>query len=753
MAEQETKSTVRFEEFTTVDWIDDNAKERRRLQSLWSSLGTGPLAWARLAYESTVAWIVVLLVGALIGVNTAFISIITEWLSDSKLGVCSTAWWLNEKFCCWESVEEDQYGVCSDWVTWDRVITGHDLAFVRWLAFVVIGTVLATVCAYLVREYAPLAAGSGLPEIKSILGGFVIRGFMGGWTLLMKSVGLALAVASGLSVGKEGPAVHMGCCIGNVVSRNFSKYRRNYARQREIISASAAAGVAVAFGAPIGGVLFSLEDLSSHFPLKTLWRSFFCALIATVSLQAMNPFRTGKLVMFQATYDRDWHFFEILFFIIIGIFGGVYGGICIRLNLKVTAFRKKYLSGHVVQEVAVLALVTTAITYTNRYTRQDMGELLSYLLRECKDGDWAGICRAESSSWVIGGLLAATLIRAVGTVCAYGCKVPCGIFVPSMAIGATFGRMLGIIAQTLHRSYPKSHLFAQCAPDTPCITPATYAFLGAAAALCGVTKVTVAVVVIMYELTGALNFIVPTMIVVMVARVIGDAIVEGGISEQLILLNGLPFFDEEENLLDTPIASVMRMDVRCISADGVAYGELRRMLDETANFKGFPVVSNEHDMRLVGYVQREAILRATLALRGRLSDSTVVTFGGGSASGDDVAEVGASISAAGRGSRFVLGGERAMVTLAELVNTSPITVSPRTAAETVLEMFRKLGPRVILVANEDGQLTGLLTRKDILKYIRGLHAEEEHGGFDGQQGQQGQGRLRNGYSSVPDSTT
>lgn len=82
--------------------------------------------------------------------------------------------------------------------------------------------------------------------------------------------------------------------------------------------------------------------MSHTFNIKTMWRSFFCALVATVTLsvrrlywlrvkvllknfhQAMNPFRTGKLVLFQVTYDRDWHFFEIIFFIIIGIFGVSY---------------------------------------------------------------------------------------------------------------------------------------------------------------------------------------------------------------------------------------------------------------------------------------------------------------------------------------------------------------------------------------------------------------------------------------------
>ncbi|KAJ2102248.1 glycerol ethanol, ferric requiring protein [Coemansia sp. S100] len=696
-----TKSTARFDEFATVDWIDDAAKERRRLQGLWGHLGTRQvsLSWVYLAYDAAVSWIVVLLAGVLIGVNTAMISIVTEWLSDAKQGVCSRGWWLNQKFCCWEEADE----ACAAWLTWDQALVGGSSGFIRWLAFVTTGTAMAATCAFLVRGYAPLAAGSGLGEIKAILGGFVIRGFMGGWTLVMKSVGLALAVGSGLSVGKEGPAVHMGCCIGNVVARNFSKYRRSAARQREVISAAAAAGVAVAFGAPIGGVLFSLEDLSSHFPRKTLWRSFLCALIATVSLQAMNPFRTGKLVMFQATYDRDWHFFETGFFVLLGVFGGVFGGICIRLHLRVAAWRRRYVRpSDAVTEAAILALGTTAITYANVYTRADMGELLAYLLQECPSatalqqpsGGWGGMCDPANSGRVIIGLLAATVIRAIGTIVAYGCRVPCGIFVPSMAIGASFGRMLGTLAQHLHRTYPKWALFAQCAPDTPCITPATYAFLGAAAAMCGVTKVTVAVVVIMYELTGALNFIVPTMIVVMVARVIGDAIVEGGISEQLILLNGLPFLgeDEDECLLDTVAAAIMRPAEELVVVPiGISLYRLQRLLENSSGFQGFPVVDSESDMRLVGYVHRDAVVKA-IASYEAANNETMVSF-----------------SSSGPGS----------ISLAHLVNPSPTTVRPRTAAETVVEIFRKLGPRVVLVASEeDGTLAGLLTRKDILRHTR-----------------------------------
>ena len=90
-----------------------------------------------------------------------------------------------------------------------------------------------------------------------------MKDFLGFWTLLIKSIGLPLAIASGLSVGKEGPSVHYAVCTGNVISRLFEKYKRNASKTREILSACAAAGVAVAFGSPIGGVLFSLE-VRSH---------------------------------------------------------------------------------------------------------------------------------------------------------------------------------------------------------------------------------------------------------------------------------------------------------------------------------------------------------------------------------------------------------------------------------------------------------------------------------------------------------
>lgn len=74
-------------------------------------------------------------------------------------------------------------------------------------------------------------------QIKTILSGFIIRGYLGKWTLLIKTVTLVLVVSSGLSLGKEGPLVHVACCCGNFFSSLFSKYSKNEGKRREVMSA------------------------------------------------------------------------------------------------------------------------------------------------------------------------------------------------------------------------------------------------------------------------------------------------------------------------------------------------------------------------------------------------------------------------------------------------------------------------------------------------------------------------------------
>lgn len=77
-------------------------------------------------------------------------------------------------------------------------------------------------------------------------------------------------------------------------------------KMREMLSIACSAGLSVAFGAPIGGVLFSYEEINTYFPRRVLWRAFLCSLVAAVVLKELNPTGTGKLVLFETNYGIDY---------------------------------------------------------------------------------------------------------------------------------------------------------------------------------------------------------------------------------------------------------------------------------------------------------------------------------------------------------------------------------------------------------------------------------------------------------------
>ncbi|KAJ7045994.1 Cl-channel protein [Mycena alexandri] len=746
--DDELEQIRRYEDFRTIDWIQDSILERNRrirdARTLYASHrgphGEVTVSWLwthfRKALDAGQTWFVVSLVGVCIGLNAAIISIITEWLSDIKMGYCHDGWWLNQQFCCWEIDGEDTDG-CDSWHPWSTV------GVARWSIYVIFAAMFSFVAAHLVRSLAKYAAGSGISEIKCILAGFVMQGFLGFMTFFIKSITLPLVIASGLSVGKEGPSVHVACCIGSLVAGMFGKFRRSQGKMREIVTAASAAGVAVAFGAPIGGVLFSIEEMSHTFSIKTMWRSFFCALMATVTLSAMNPFRTGKLVLFQVTYDRDWHFFEIIFFVILGIFGGVYGAFVVKFNLQVAAFRRKHLSKHGVAEAVVLATITAMIGYSNQFLRIDMTESMSILFRECDNGgNVNNVCQSSLQWRLSNSLLLATVIRIGLVVVSYGCKVPAGIFVPSMAIGATFGRMIGIMVKAMYQAYPTSGMFAFCDPDAPCITPGTYAFLGAAAALSGVMRITVTVVVIMFELTGALTYILPTMIVLLVTKAVGDFLGTNGIAEEMIRFNGFPFLEKEDHAFNVSVSAVMRTDLSTLNESGMRVKDIEATLAAT-EFKGFPLVSKDGSRLLGGYVGRTELLYVLERSRKTqdIVPDTLCLFKADGGDGDledfdlgNALSVGIEEDFAETIFESTTSGQQ-QLKFWPWVNQTPLTVSPQLPLEIVMQLFKRMGPRVILV-EDHGVLAGLVTVKDVLRWIAVEKPErepswDERGGLDG----------------------
>jgi chloride channel 3/4/5 len=96
--------------------------------------------------------------------------------------------------------------ICYEWQTWSQYLGVHSTlgeSLLQALVYIALAVAFAGAASVLVRSYAPHAYHTGIPEVVSILGGFVLDSFLSPWTLLIKAVGIALAVASGLSLGKE----------------------------------------------------------------------------------------------------------------------------------------------------------------------------------------------------------------------------------------------------------------------------------------------------------------------------------------------------------------------------------------------------------------------------------------------------------------------------------------------------------------------------------------------------------------------
>lgn len=487
------------------------------------------------------------------------------------------------------------------------------------------------------------------------------------------------------------------------------------ARKREVFSAAAAAGISVAFGSPIGGVLFSLEQLSYYFPDKTMWQSFVCAMVAAVTLQAFNPFRSGKLIMYQVTYHDGWHDFELVPFAFLGLLGGLYGGMFIKINMAVAEWRKSrsYLKGPVTQ-VVIIAIVTALISFPIKFMRAQASELVYFLFAECADlhEDTLGLCKeGRANTGVITLLLLSALLGIILASFTFGLTIPAGIILPSMAIGGLYGRAVGLSVQVMQEAWPNGFIFSSCEPDKQCVTPGTYAIIGAASALGGATRMTVSIVVIMFELTGALPYVLPIMIAVMISKWVGDAISPSSIYEAWIRFNGYPFLDNRDDngtsIPDVPAAQVMTRieDLFFITATGHTIRSLRRMLTQQL-YRGFPVIDNDRDALLLGYISRTELayaLSTAVSAPRNLSEDTEAYF-----------------------SHQPLSDPTTSLDLRPWMDQTPITLNAAASFQLTFSMFQRLGLRYVLFTDK-GSLKGLLTKKDVWYVMNGIEEEVETG--------------------------
>jgi chloride channel 3/4/5 len=755
---------VWYDQFTSTDWVHDSIADGFRKRELRRRKDIRGRLWQ--LFDSAQGWILVAVIGCITALFAYFIDVTEASVFDYKEGICRNFWYWSRAKCC------NGKRHCDNWRSWSQLIrpSGVDSMWIDFAAFIG-GCVLLSMASCFLTLYTktvvpshtalltldedlgavPLlandsdakdspiasrppeppvssmtyysAAGSGVAEVKVILSGFVLHGYLGVRTLLLKSVALILSVASGLSLGKEGPYVHIATCIGNIACRAFSKYNLNDGKRREVLSAAAAGGVAVAFGAPIGGVLFSLEEVSYFFPPKTLFRTFFSCIAAAMCLKFLNPYGTGKIVLFEVRYVSDWHFFELFAFVFLGVVGGLLGALFIKASrFWAKTFRRvPAIKKWPMLEVVLVALITGITSFWNRYTRLAVAELLFELASPCNSNSKTGLCKTqEEIPEAIRYLTMAFVIKAFLTTITFGIKAPAGIYVPSMVVGGLMGRIVGHTMQYAVLQYPDFFLFSSC-PKTDgieaCVTPGVYALVAAGATMCGVTRLSVTLAVILFELTGSLDHVIPFSLAVLCAKWTADAVEPLSIYNLLTDMNSYPFLDNKNNpIFDTELGDLVSR-VRHDRIIDITNSSLVRAVDlreklETLQMAGeldggLPLV---RDKILVGLIPAPDLEFAL----DRLDD-------------EETAMCLMATQARWNGFDHEDDEDFDATDFTPFIDPSPVALDFHSPMDLVYQCFVKLGLRYICVLKE-GEFAGLVHKKSFVHYVKELEREQRRKG-------------------------
>uniref|UniRef100_A0A671RT90 Chloride channel protein n=1 Tax=Sinocyclocheilus anshuiensis TaxID=1608454 RepID=A0A671RT90_9TELE len=603
---------------------------------------------------------------------------------------------------------------------------GLSISLILWAvlnsAFVMFGAIA-------VAFVEPIAAGSGIPQIKCFLNGVKIPRVVRLKTLVIKVFGVICSVAGGLAVGKEGPMIHSGAVVAAGVSQGRStslkkdfkifEYFRRDTEKRDFVSAGAAAGVSAAFGAPVGGVLFSLEEGASFWNQMLTWRIFFASMVSTFTLNFFLSIYHGKpgelsspgLINF-GRFDSDivqYNLYEIPLFIIMGALGE--GNVTLSLYIHRPCLQ--------VMEAMLVAAVTATVSFAMIYFSNDCQPLGQDNTEEyplqlfCADGEYNSMATAFFNTpersvrslfhnppgtynpVTLGVFTLAYFFLAVWT---YGLTVSAGVFIPSLLIGAAWGRLFGILL-----SFIASTWFC-CVNLTG-----------------GIVRMTLSLTVILVEATGNVTYGFPIMLVLMTAKIVGDYFIEG-LYDIHIKLQSVPFlhWDAPPTSHWLTAREVMSSPVTCLNRVEKV-GRIVDVLSNTSTIhNGFPVVA--HTRIICGLILRSQLIvllkhkvfveRASSRLSQRKLQ--LKDFRDAYPRFPPIQSI------------HVSQDEReCMMDLTEFMNPTPYTVPQETSLPRVFKLFRALGLRHLVVVDNENRVVGLVTRKDLARYHVGKDGLEE----------------------------
>ncbi|XP_062202508.1 chloride channel protein CLC-a-like [Phragmites australis] len=612
---------------------------------------------------------------------------------------------------------------------------------------------LTFVAALLCVVFAPTAAGPGIPEIKAYLNGVDTPNMFGAPQLIVKIIGSIGAVSSGLDLGKEGPLVHIGACLANLLNQGgegrwrlrwrWLRYFNNDRDRRDLITCGASSGVCAAFRSPVGGVLFALEEVATWWRSALLWRTFFSTATVVVVLRGFievcrngrcGMFGEGGLIIFDVSdVTVPYHVGDLLPVTVVGVLGGLLGSLYNHVLHKVLRlYNLINAKGRMAKLALALAVCvfTSAGLYVLPFTVPctpcdpafgeacpTVGKSGNFKQFNCPAGyynDLASLLHATnvdatsnifstgtSGEFRLDSLLIFFAIYCVLGLFTFGIAVPSGLFLPIILMGSAYGRILALV---LDRFVHIDH--------------GLYAVLGAAALMSGSMRMTVSLCVIFLELTNNLLLLPVTMFVLLIAKTVGDAF-NPSIYEIILDLKGLPFLEPKPEpwMKDLTVGELAAAKPRAVTLQVVEKVSTIVEVLRSTSHNGFPVldrprpcVSELHGLVLRSHLVAVLKKRWFLPEKRRTEDwEARERF-----SSTELAEK------AGKIDDVELTPEELdmYIDLHPFTNTTPYTVVETMSVAKAVVLFRSCALRHMLIipkfqGPEISSIVGILTRQDL----------------------------------------
>ena len=410
----------------------------------------------------------------------------------------------------------------------------------------------------------------------------------------------------------------------------------------------------------------------------------------------------------------------MIVFIILGVLGGALGAFFIKAcRLWARTFRRiPAIKRWPILEVVLVAVITGLISFWNRYTKLAVTGLLLELASPCGQQNTSGLCPTNGDDIleVIRYLCIAFVIKAFLTTVTFGIKVPAGIYVPSMVVGGLMGRIIGHLVQYAVLKHPNHALFGSCPLGgdlESCVVPGVYALVAAGATMCGVTRLSVTLVVILFELTGSLDHVLPFSLSVLVAKWTADALEPLSIYDLLTDMNHYPFLDNKiRPIFTTDLASITpkvrsHRIIDISNSPLISAQSLRRKLELLHKVGeldgGLPII--RHDI-LVGLIPAPDLEFALDKLVDE-EHSLCLMASNITWQGDNIEDE---------------EQEPDPTDFTPYIDPSPVALDIHSPMDLVYQVFVKLGLRYVCVLNE-GRYAGLVHKKTFVKYIKELEAQ------------------------------